>query len=340
MNHYNYAATALLNEPLPPNCFLHNVSSAVSALHGEVAAEAYNKCAQNMFVGITNSTNLGGITTFQLTVAKAGLHSIIFSSRGLSSFTITDLLVVTAGAAHHLAVLTQPDGTEIGKGSQVAPVIAVKDEANNTVNLKANIIATLVSNGSRAHGWIPQSEMVAIMRNDDEMQSIHTVEKVIDKDMTTFFQQPLGSNMSFDLGHRYNLNKIKIQCAVVLKDYNVTTTITDKTTGIATRRIVQVSASRPIDSTHLTSVDLYIKDTAWDPEAPQWKLAQRFNTAPCTFDTSTNKTSFRILKLARPVEFARYVSLVMTSSASGTAPRVAEVNFFGGDRFAYILAQR
>lgn len=132
------------------------------------------------------------------------------------------LFLVTPGAQHHLLMLTQPDQVQVRKAPLVTPKVAVQDVADNIVQLESQIAVSLVSNGSRPHDWIPHSDMVPIMKSLREEQGIEDVKNVVDDDLKTFYQIPPGENMTFDLLHRYNIQKIKLQCAVVRDDFNIT----------------------------------------------------------------------------------------------------------------------
>ena len=191
-----------------------------------------------------------------------------------------------------------------------------------------------MSNASRAHAWLPQRDIVPVVVEatlDGLTEGADRVHDAIDGDLRTFYQPPLGgsgeggrkSNLTFDLQRRYQLNKLKVQCAVVPRAINFTG---------RSGRVVTLPPSIPINSTHIQSLDLYTRDH--DPlgenGGTEWKLAQRFRKTPCVFDTATNATSYQVLMLDSPVQFARYVSIVVTSTVSGAAPRIAEVNFFGG----------
>lgn len=92
--------------------------------------------------------------------------------------------------------------------------------------------------------------------------------------------------------------------------------------------IVTIPASRPVSSTHVTSIDLYTRNS--QSASSRWQFAQHWHTPPCTFDKATNRTGFKMLELSNPVTFAWYVAIVVTSTESGSPGRVAEVNIFGG----------
>jgi len=334
----NIIATALFAESLlQPDCWQDNQpASAVTVVSNAAPnfdAQPYaadSRCAPNMFIGNTNITSAGGVGTFDVAIAAAGRFRISFSSRGVSSWVVQDVLQVIAGAANHLAVLRQPSAIEIGRAPLVSPLIAIMDAGRNTVHTKANILVSLVSNGSRPHDWIRQNDMSPVMSDLMELhEGIDDVRHVIDGDKSTFHQLRVGANMSFDLRHRYNINKIKLQCAVVRDDFNTTIMRTDAN-GLQKNQIVTVHALRPINSAHITSVDLYTRDVDSSFGAQPWKKVQEWHTPPCTFDAATNKTSFRILQVSSSIVFARYVSVVVTSTVSGAAARVVSLEIFGG----------
>ena len=318
-------ATALLSEPPPAACSGDAVASVVSTLSTGNATE--HVCAVNMFLGATNQTTGGGVATFKLSISRSGRHSLVFWSPGLVGLAQRDLLLVTPGAPHHLVMLTQPDQVQARKAPLVSPKVAMQDVAGNTVQLQSRIFVSLVSNASRPHDWIPRSDMIPIMKSIREGQGTEDVKNVVDNDLSTFYQVPQGTNMTFDLLHRYSISKIKLQCAVVRADFNITTSRVDSQ-GLPSPHLVTVSASRPLSSTHVSSVDLYIRES--QSATSKWQLAERFNTPPCTFDPITNRTGFQILELSSPVTFARYLAIVVTSTESGAPGRVAEVNIYGG----------
>jgi len=318
-------ATALLTEPLPAACSGEAVANVVSAL--SVGNATSHVCLGNMFLGASNMTTVDGIASFELSIAQSGRHSVVFWSPGLAGFGQRDLLLVTPGVPHHLLMLTQPDQVQVRKAPLVTPKVSVQDVADNTVQLESQIVVSLVSNASRPHDWIPRSDMVTIVKSVRQEQGIEDIRNVVDNNLKTFYQIPPGKNMTFDLLHRYNIKKIKLQCAVVRDDFNITE-MRAEDQGLPSPFIVTIPASRPVSSTHVTSIDLYTRNS--QSASSRWQFAQHWHTPPCTFDKATNRTGFKMLELSNPLTFARYVAIVVTSTESGAPGRVAEVNIFGG----------
>ena len=131
-----------------------------------------------------------------------------------------------------------------------APLVAIKDEAGNTVLSNARIRVSLISNASRPHDWIDSID--AINTTSMNTPGVDNAHRVLDRDLSTFHQAPPGAALTFDLRRRYQLNRIKIQCAHVPQDFNITAG-TDAAnggeggTGGGRARVIMVPASVPID---------------------------------------------------------------------------------------------
>jgi hypothetical protein len=285
--------------------------------------------ANNSFIGDTNLSTASGVGIFLLRIAKAGRYLVCFSSPGLAGWLHQGFILVTPGEPHHLAVVVQPESVQVGGPMRVAPVVAVEDEGGNSLTSPHHISVSLVTNGSRAHVWIPKTEVVAVgeggagqqaevggaaQGNVSESVSAAVaaegaagVSRATDNDGETFHELSLGGSMTFDLRHRYVVHKVKILCAVPSSR--------------------NVSSESPLNATFVTSLELYTRDRAEEG----WTLARHKSPGGiCSFDQRTNKTAFELVTLSNPVQAARYLRILVTGTVAGGIARVAEVDIFGG----------
>lgn len=199
-------------------------------------------CTRNVLVGATIVTSAGGVSKFDLSIAPSGRHTIMFYSKGLASW-VSEIgaLLVKPGSPRHLQIIQQPGPVQPKRALDVAPVVAIIDEAGNIVPSNARIRVSLMGNGSRAHDWIRGIDAV-----NTTAFGLGSVHRVLDGDLSTFHEGRSGTSLTFDLRHRYQINKVKIQCAMVPEDFNVSLDSTGASSP-AQPRVVTVPASVPID---------------------------------------------------------------------------------------------
>ncbi|MES2179726.1 MAG: cohesin domain-containing protein [Gemmatimonadota bacterium] len=100
-----------------------------------------------LLFGTTTVAAVNGVATFtDLDAMPAGTYTLTFASGGLTSATSASFTVVS-GAAHHLAITTQPTGNVSGSNLNTQPVVRVEDITNSPVT-SSSVIVTATLDGA------------------------------------------------------------------------------------------------------------------------------------------------------------------------------------------------
>ena len=133
-------AAGVAISPAPAVHLLDSYGNAVTGAPATITVAIDSGPAGATLGGTRTRAATSGVATFSgLTLDKPGSYALIASTDVLPS-VISSRFSVTAGAAHHLAFLTQPRNTAVGAAMTPAMRVGVQDRFNNPVSAATNTI--------------------------------------------------------------------------------------------------------------------------------------------------------------------------------------------------------
>ena len=126
--------------PAPALHLVDQFGNTVTGVAATIAVAIDTGPAGATLGGTLSRTVAAGVATFSgLTLNKAGTYALVASMEGMAP-VVSSRFNVTAGAAHHLAFLTQPRNAAVGVAISPAMRVGVQDRFNNPVSAATNTI--------------------------------------------------------------------------------------------------------------------------------------------------------------------------------------------------------